>query len=366
MRPAILIAALLLMRPAVAQVVLGPEDMPEAGDTMRYRNTPPAGVDLSLTGPNTLWDMSGLVVGDEGADTALPTNALPLFLRLVFANGFQYPQNVADHMVGSTGPELDLVGLMRVLSTFLGLQVGRTTHFFKNGPPGYRNVGFSLDLMGTPVPVRRAPVDMVHRFPLAFGDIDSTFSSYTLSVPSMLYMQQDQWRYSRVDGWGTLVLPGDTFEVLRVRSELYRNDTIHLDSLGFGLRFDEPLAVEYRWLAKGMDLPVLMVTTTAGLPILARFFYDPPPKPPDPSDRPLPPRFVLFPNPASDVIWIHVPEEFDGVWTIFDATGRQVGPSVVSRPGGTQRFDIQHLASGAYTLQLFDGPIAWTSRFTVY
>jgi hypothetical protein len=74
---------------------------------------------------------------------------------------------------------------------------------------------------------------------------------------------------------------------------------------------------------------------------------------------------VLYPNPAVDEIWINLPEGYDGVWLITDATGRIMRPEIYAKPGTTQRIGLENLASGAYTLQLMDGPIEWSSRFVV-
>lgn len=85
--------------------------------------------------------------------------------------------------------------------------------------------------------------------------MDTSFSEFTLSVPTLFSFTQRQWRYNEVDGWGTLYLPADTFEVLRVKSTLERTDSAYVEQFGQGFTFPEPETIEYKWIAQGMDLP---------------------------------------------------------------------------------------------------------------
>ena len=56
----------------------------------------------------------------------------------------------------------------------------------------------------------------------------------------MFSFSQDQVRNNVVDGWGTLYLPADTFQVLRVKSTLQRSDSIYIEQFSFGFRLPEP------------------------------------------------------------------------------------------------------------------------------
>jgi hypothetical protein len=333
--------------PAGAQITIGPDDMPDRGDTIQYRSSTGAGLDLNLTGAGVTWDFSALLVGAEGADTLLPVSGTPSFYQIFFNNTFLFPQHAANYGQRGTG------------FGFQGFQLEDLYDFYKTSNTGFRNVGFGASLTGIPLGTRRIPVDFIHRFPMEYGNVDTSNSAFNLSVPSLLYFGQSQVRANEVDGWGTLILPGNTFEVLRQRSVLSRSDTIFIEQFGFGFRFPEPAVVEYRWLAKGIKGPVLTVTTTAGAITSVRFFYDPPP--PIPPARPL----VLFPNPAVDNIAVNLPEGYSGEWMIIDAAGREMRQVVAARPGTIQELDVRQLASGAYTLQLRDGPIAWSSRFVI-
>src|SRR5690606_30528338 len=193
--------------------------------------------------------------------------------------------------------------------------------YFKNDASGYRNVGFGAMVNGLPASVRRIPVDRIHVFPLQFGDADSSFSAWETTVPGMFSFFQEQWRYNEVDGWGTLILPADTFEVLRVRSVLARHDSIFVDQFGMGFGFDEPGTIEYRWIAAGMDRPVLMITSIAGTPTLIEYFQeaDISTSIEEAHENPI----TIWPNPVNSTLNFDARAQ-EGSFSIHDAQGRSL------------------------------------------
>ena len=104
--------------------------------------------------------------------------------------------------------------------------------------------------------------DKIYNFPVSFGDADSSDSDYTLSVPGIGYVEGQQHRVNNVDGWGTLTTPFGTFNTLRVVSELTGQDSIYLDTLGFGFSFPRNKTREYKWLATNSGIPELQINTT--------------------------------------------------------------------------------------------------------
>jgi hypothetical protein len=352
MRVLLLLPAVAIALSVDAQLLFGPDDMPDRGDILRYRNTSGQGLDLDLdlSGQGVVWDFSALPLGTEGVDTLLPVSAVPFTYQFYFNNNFIYPQNVANYALrgGALGG-----------FNIPGFELEDPYEFYKTTNAGFRHVGFAAGLQGIPLGVRRVPVDIILRFPLAFGNVDTSISRFGVNVPSLLYFGQDQTRISHVDGEGTLILPGNTYECLRVRATLSRTDTVHIEQFGFGFRFPEPPAVEYRWLAKGINQPVLTITTVGGVVTSTRFFHDPaPPALPGPT-------FVVFPNPATDEIHVVTPFGYEGEWVVVDAIGREMRPPVRARPGELLRIGVEHLAAGAYTLRLMDGKERWSSRFVV-
>ncbi|MFN6179021.1 MAG: T9SS type A sorting domain-containing protein [Flavobacteriales bacterium] len=354
MRSILTLGSLLLLAPSFAQITIGAADMPSAGDTMRYRNTAAAGIDVDLTGADVIWDFSDLSPDLEGADTAVAVTSTPFAYQLFFNNPILYPQHQANFAM--KGQDFSF-------QTFL--TVSNLYDYYKKDATGYRNVGFGANINGLPSSTRRVPVDFIHRFPMNFGDQDSSFSSFTLTVPTLFSFSQDQLRINTVDGWGTIYLPADTFQVLRVRSVLQRSDSIYVNQFGQGFRIDEPETVEYKWIAQGMDVPVLIVTTLGGQATTARFYYDPEGVGTSVSQIAGTVQLAVYPNPANGLVTVDVPTGVQGVLELVDATGRVVlaGPQVLG--GTTAQMDLSGLANGSYTLRMAGSATAWSTRVHV-
>jgi len=335
MRHLLTLSFCLLAGRAAAQITIGPNDMPSAGDTVRYVNTVADGVDLDLTGPGVVWDLSWLEPGAEGADTVVGVSSTPALYQFFFNNPFIYPEHDAD------------IAMRGQAFSFQQLNVSNVFEYFKRDASGYRNVGFGANVSGVPTSVRRIPVDRIHAFPLNFGDTDQSFSSFSLDVPSLFSFTQDQLRTNTVDGWGTLYLPADTFEVLRVRSVLQRDDSVFIAQFGQGFAFPEPETVEYKWIANGMDEPVLLITTVGGQISEARFHYSPNEIQTGVAamDRV---DVGLYPNPATGTVRLRLAGDEAGEVSVVDAQGRRVIAAQRIPTAGDVALDVSGLAPGRY------------------
>lgn len=321
---------------ASAQIIIGPGDMPSAGDTVHLWTTQANGLDPAPTEAGYIWDFSVLSPDLEVADTCVTVSSTPLLYQFYFNNGFLYPEHQANYAV--RGQDF----------SFQVLTVSDVYEYFKKDAQGFRNVGFGANVNGVPTSTRRLPVDWIHRFPMEYGDMDTSYSEFTLTVPTLFSFTQQQTRYNEVDGWGTLYLPADTFEVLRVKSTLDRVDSAYIEQFGQGFTFPEPQTIEYKWIAAGMDLPVLQINMTGGQATTARFHYSPDDITTslvETTDQ----RLRSWPNPAEGTVWFNLP---GGHWqdlSIVDAGGREVMSMRISG-SGTHRIATQSLEAGLYSV----------------
>lgn len=319
-----------------AQITITDADMPSAGDTMRYQNSNHPDFDGADTGPAHQWHFESLPINGEAADTAVSVASTPLLYQFFFNNPFIYPDYNADYAL--RGQSID----------FQAVTIADVYDYYKKDDDGFRNVGFGATVNDLPSSVQRDPIDVIHRFPMDFGNTDSSASAFNISIPTLGTYGQTQMRYNEVDGWGTLYLPADTFEVLRVKSVLQRTDTIYIEQFGFGLSFPEPEIVEYKWLALGKDQPVLQVNTLADVPTIVRFVYEPENTNTGVTDLtgtgP-----VLFPNPASDRVRIAT----TGARTveILDAQGKLVRSIAVAANTSEHVLDVSSMTPGIYAVR---------------
>jgi len=332
------LAAALLPFALHAQITIDLPDMPSAGDTVRYRAVPATGLDAESTEAGFIWDFSQLPEGTEGADTCVTVASTPLAYQFFFNNPFLYPEHRADYAVRGQG------------FNFQVLTVTDVREYFKKDATGFRNVGFGANINGVPTSTRRIPVDWIHRFPLEYGDMDTSFSEFTLNVPTIFSYTQRQTRYNEADGWGTLYLPADTFEVLRVKSTIVRIDSAYVEQFGQGFTFPATQTIEYKWIAQGMDLPVLVITVVAGQPTTARYHYSPEEVETGVHSTEKP-SMEIFPNPAKGTVQLRLPNGDWRVGRVLDPSGRTVREFAVS--GATSvSLNLDGMAAGAYTVEV--------------
>jgi len=352
MRKTLLFTLLSISSVASAQITIGEADMPSAGDTIRLRNGDGSSLLLDETGPDHVWDFGDLLPQEEVADTAVSVGATPFLYQFFFNNAFLYPAYLADY------------GVKGINLGFQQLSLSDVYDYFRADPDGFRNVGFGANVNGLPTSVRRQPVDVIHHFPMNYGDEDSAASAFNVSVPTLLYFGQDQMRHNYVDGWGTLYLPADTFEVLRVRSVLARTDTVFVEQFGIGFRLPEPETVEYKWIAQGMDLPVLQVTTVGGAVTTTRFHYSLEDITTGVGDESAIEALEVFPNPATDHVMVRLPADIGGAIYLLDATGREVLRVAGNGKGTLQRLDLAGMAAGTYSVHVV-GRSDWSTKLVV-
>lgn len=192
--------------------------MPSAGDIPARWNTTVTQFDDADTGPNHVWDFSVLQPQLETADTCVSVSSTPILYQFFFNNPFIYPDHDADYAV--RGQDFD----------FQVLRLTDVYDYFKRDANGFDNVGFGANINGVPASVQRLPVDHVYELPLNYSDASTSPSTWEVEVPGVLFFRQEQVRDNTVDGWGTLYLPTDTFQVLRVKSVLNRTDSIYVIS----------------------------------------------------------------------------------------------------------------------------------------
>lgn len=138
-------------------------------------------------------------------------------------------------------------------------------NYVKNSSSALDNVGFGSSINGIPSSTQMDPVDREYIFPMNYNDNWISNSKFAVTVPNFGYYGQSLERTNLVDGWGTLILPNGSYNVLRVKSILNRVDTTFIDFIGFGSSIARPEEIEYKWLAKGEGVPLLKIITTFGL-----------------------------------------------------------------------------------------------------
>lgn len=254
-----LLVLLLSVSESFSQITITNADVASAGDTVRFSTASPLSVvDLTLTGTNYTWDFSSLQPVSQDVDTFLSVTSTPLVYVLVFG----FSSNVAKKGFD--------------LSALPAVPVSDIYNFYNRSSNNYRQTGFGASLNGITTPLSFNSPDIIYDFPVNFGNIDSSDSDYSLSIPGLASAVGSQRRVNEVDGWGSITTPYGTFNALRIKSTITGEDSLYLDTLGQGFAAPRPLTREYKWLANGQDIPVLEIVTSelvAGIETISSIRY---------------------------------------------------------------------------------------------
>ena len=270
----------------LSQITIDQNDMPNAGDTIRLSSSFDIGLlNYTETGNNFTWDFSGLFPLSQSVDTFVSVQETHWVYQLVFWGSANLAQPLKD------------------FDFFQGFQVTDVYDFFKNTSSDFRKTGYGVTLNGIPVPNKFQEPDIIFKFPLNPENLDSSLSSYEISIPGIGYSGGWKKRVNHADGWGTLITPYGTFETIRVKSDVIQYDSIYIDSLGIGFPVTRNYT-EYKWLGNDFGLPLCTVIDEGLLPTISYIDsvrslftgYDLSHKPQS--------KINIYPNPASQEITI--------------------------------------------------------------
>ena len=225
-----------------AQISIQSSDMPQVGDTIRQSSTVELGtINYLEAGAGVNWDFSNLIPFTQKVDTFVSFSSTPWLYQLMFFGSANLAQPLLE------------------FDQFPGFEVSDAYNYYNNTNSSYSLAGNAATLNGIPLPNKFNNPDKIYHFPLAYGNADSSYSTYSFDVPGIGYLGGWKNRVNHADGWGTLSTPYGTFDVLRVKSDIVQYDSMYLDSLGFGFPTVREFT-EYKWLGSGMGLPLVTVT----------------------------------------------------------------------------------------------------------
>jgi len=233
-------------------------DMPLVGDTLRSSQTvalPTGAPSFTVSGANQTWNYAGLVPASQRVDRFLSVSDAAVGLQAITFGALG-------------GVNQATLAQPRSLPAGAGavLPITDPKEFFKVSSSDFRSVGFGATYTGIGLPVTyrdQAHQDVIYRFPLAYGNTsDISYSDFEVSAPGTATLRQRRQRTNEVDGWGTVTTPFGTFQALRVVTTLTDRDSLVVGTTPGGPATLLPTQRQYKWLANGVHVPVLTITTT--------------------------------------------------------------------------------------------------------
>ncbi|MCB9303325.1 MAG: HYR domain-containing protein [Lewinellaceae bacterium] len=233
-----------LLIPATAQITITNAVFPAVGDTLFFKiDNQPQGIVMTAPGGPQQWDFSNLQASATWQQIFLPPQAGPESLYFPSANLlYQKPGGNVDVYLNASGNQVTMLGL--------------------SGPDPL--------LLGIDLVAQFNPPLVQQQAPLNFFDINQTssgllvpFSPGLLPGVGLLPFNADSMRIrvsiSRLDAvnaFGTLAIPGGTFDVLRQQSTEYREKRLDAKIAPLGWLDVTDVAIQYLGLDLGVDTTV--------------------------------------------------------------------------------------------------------------
>ncbi len=233
--------AIILSQISFAQITIYSSDLGEVNDTVRYSHASSFNAtSFENTDTNFFWDFSMLIPNTQSMDEYKSINSTNFIYRVAFFGK-------ADLV--SPRPDMAMAGVV----------ITNSYNFYNKSSNDYRLVGYGGETSGSKIPVVFTNPDIIYRFPMSFGNIDSNTSNWDINVPGTGYIEEMLHRVNTVDGWGVIKTPYGQFNCIRIKSVVHQEDSVYLASSGIGLRIPQNYT-EYTWFAKNMNFPIMKAT----------------------------------------------------------------------------------------------------------
>ncbi|MGB0136247.1 MAG: T9SS type A sorting domain-containing protein [Flavobacteriales bacterium] len=345
MRMYLLCAALVAISGLHAQITINTEDLPSAGDTVRYSQVfGPSFDDLELqnTGADVNWDYTWLEVFTQDVDTFLQVEDAPFLYQFFFNNAFLYPDSYSNLATKTTD------------FSFGDFSLENPYTFYNNDEESYHATGFGVTVTGLPISVPNDGNEILYAYPMDYGNTFSSDFETTLEVPGLITWVQTGTRSVEVDGWGTLTTPFGTFDVLRQVALREASDSTYINLIELGTSIPRLPERVYSWVAEGMHAPVLEITTQEifGTEAVTAIRYQDvilEEETPDNVEEFAQLDVVVFPNPSNGTVRLQSQATDMLDVTLYNALGQRVYTAQV---WAGEQVHLEHLAAGSYTLHI--------------
>ena len=327
---------------AFGQITITNSVFPKAGDTLVTEiDVAPDGIMVTAPGPDQQWmfdRLNGLFRASAEVKDASEGSVAQEFpsadLVLVFDTGIErYYRVRADRI-----EEIGYTGIDPVFSVIQLIAYYKQPYIIQRAPLNYGDMNMSTSEL---------------LFPYAYDDLpDSITSQFPLPIsPDSVRLVLRVDREDQVDAWGTLEIPGGTYNVLREKRVEVRNSAVEAKVIGFGGWFDITSTIQ-------TILPDSAVLENDTL-ISYNFF----------SDMSTEPIAVVTTSPDDEVIRVDFKSNDKTGTPVFTPSQGPLDIHVSPNPTlGRCVFEFENLPAGDYSLQVINilGVKIWEQEFEAF
>ncbi len=354
-----LLASIVIIFPSFlfSQITLTEADFADSDDTIRMSTAIDPAIDFASTGPNYIWDFSSLFPESQFLDEYYNMSNASTFVNFLF--GAFAPSNYqASYFLPSTDIPLDQIG------QFLPVNITDVFQFTRKTADSITSIGFSLDIDGNEVPFKSDTIETRYKFPINYGNIDSTRGYSNMDMNPFVDAAWIQYRQKtvEVDGWGTVTTPYGTFDALRLKHFVEEIDSLKIPFGGssYWVQLPIPDSYIYEWWTNGQKEAVLRIETNviAGTEVVSNIEYRDVYLGLDASVKEMSNLDLqIYPNPVVDEIHVNgLLREF--TYKILDQSGK-----VIIESSAEQVIDASMLTKGNYILWITTEQGSYLSGF---
>ena len=303
---------------ASAQDTIQSQDLPNNGDVfVLSTGTISHNIQPSSTGENYVWNFSNLESSNQQIDSMIPVSATNPALSFFFIDNV-LNTNRANH--ASRGRNFN-IGISEFTDVF---------NYYYNSVSQYEQPGLGAIIDSILIPVFYTPHDIIYKLPLRYNNEDSCSYGFEIDLSSStigIYYQVNRKRYNKVDGWGTLITPFGTFDVLRIKTTLTEQDSLYVTALNQGIKLPPVTSYEFKWMGTGFGLPLLQINTTAIDTQVTQILYQDSIRLTNVSDfKQVISESLVFPNPASEkiVVKYSLQKKSEVMIDLFSVEGKKI------------------------------------------
>jgi hypothetical protein len=314
---------------AQAQITITQADITSAGNVI-YR-----GIDTTYTesyigpsGSNMIWDYSGML--DDDADTVYFVDPATL------ANYSQFPSSNLGIIISSQG----------------------TAYAIKDAA-SLRIIGQEADFQFQTIAAATNPPELITKFPATFIS-NWTNNPVTASpaIPITGFPGFDSARVTIsksknviVDAWGSLTTPMGTYNVIRQKEDVTTDQSVEAHS-GFGgwipVQNTSEHILSYLYWANGVGFPVLQADSLDDGTVNMTWMIQQVPT--GIKETASKQDLRVYPNPASDQVYIMLDANNGVTVTVYDVQGRLVKETEAT--GAIAPLNTMDLEKGIYTYKV--------------
>jgi hypothetical protein len=241
---------------AFSQITLSENDFPNAGDTIRYSYSSNPVIDYAFNGSGITWDFSALVPDSQNVKNVKSMNDASINVILNYG-----PFAPSKYRASYFNENRDLP--LDQLSQFLPVEISEINLYTKSLTDSITALGYSINVNGQTVPFQSDTIETKYKLPLNFGSTYSSrgYTSVDFNPIADFKFKQYRKRNSEVDGFGTLITPFGSFEVLRIKHVIQETDSVYQTFFGTGFWIGIPptITTEYEWFGNGKKDALLKI-----------------------------------------------------------------------------------------------------------